>query len=251
MVWDPTQYDKFERERAAPFFDLLDLVEKRKGISVVDLGCGTGKLTQILSDALPESQVTGIDNSETMLEKARPLAGDRLCFEHGTVEELHGSWDLIFSNAALHWIADHAALLPKLWSMIQPGGQLAVQVPSNHNHMAHRMIFDLGKTEPYATQLNHWTRVSPVQDIDWYGNMLFKLGAKNIRVSERIYPGFMEDSDAVVEWNKGTVMVPYKEKLGELWPQFLEAYRQKLKQAWPDSPLMYGYRRTLFAAQKP
>src|SRR6185295_14627760 len=105
MPWDPTQYHKFQAERSAPFFDLLALVEIRPDLKVVDLGCGTGELTRQLADALPGSDVTGIDSSSQMLDAARTksLASPSLHFEQGDQAQLTGEWDLIFSNAALHW----------------------------------------------------------------------------------------------------------------------------------------------------
>jgi len=110
MPWDPKQYHKFQAERAAPFFDLLALVEVRPHLKVVDLGCGTGELTHQLAAALPDSDVTGIDSSPSMLQKAESFAGPQLRFEQGDQSLLNGEWDLIFSNAALHWSEDHAAL---------------------------------------------------------------------------------------------------------------------------------------------
>ncbi|HEX5808123.1 MAG TPA: methyltransferase domain-containing protein, partial [Anaerolineales bacterium] len=103
MAWEPKQYHKFQAERSAPFFDLLALVEIRPNLKVVDLGCGTGELTRQLADALPDSDVTGIDSSAQMLEKASPLSSPNLHFEQGDQAQLTGEWDLIFSNAALHW----------------------------------------------------------------------------------------------------------------------------------------------------
>ena len=73
MPWNPDQYHKFQSERAAPFYDLLALVDVRPNLKVVDLGCGTGELTRQLADALPNSDVTGLDSSEQMLDKAASL----------------------------------------------------------------------------------------------------------------------------------------------------------------------------------
>src|SRR5512143_449393 len=100
MPWDPKQYHKFQAERSAPFFDLLALVEIRPNLKVVDLGCGTGELTRQLADTLPDSDVTGIDSSSQMLEKAASYASANLRFEQGDQSQLTGEWDLIFSNAA-------------------------------------------------------------------------------------------------------------------------------------------------------
>src|SRR5512132_647481 len=139
MPWDPNQYHKFQAQRSAPFFDLLALVDNRPNLKVVDLGCGTGELTRQLADALPNSDVTGIDSSLQMLEKARSFASSNLHFEQGDQAALTGEWDLIFSNAALHWTENHPKLIPNLFHKLKPGGQIAVQIPSNHYHISHQL----------------------------------------------------------------------------------------------------------------
>ncbi len=80
MPWDPNQYHKFQAERSAPFFDLLALVEIRPNLKVVDLGCGTGELTRQLADALPDSDVTGIDSSAANAGKSRIIFEPALAF---------------------------------------------------------------------------------------------------------------------------------------------------------------------------
>ncbi|MBP8165021.1 MAG: methyltransferase domain-containing protein, partial [Anaerolineales bacterium] len=127
MPWNPEQYHKFQSERSAPFYDLLKLVEVRPRLQAIDLGCGTGELTRVLADSLPESQVTGLDSSAPMLQKAAPYSSSNLHFEQGDISALQGSWDLIFSNAAIQWVEDHQRLIPFLFSRLNPGGQICVQ----------------------------------------------------------------------------------------------------------------------------
>src|SRR5918911_2009436 len=98
MPWDPDRYHKFTTERFQPFEDLVRLVDIRPGLRVIDLGCGTGELTERLADMLPESDVLGIDTSPEMLDKAKPRSRPGLRFDLGAIEEVSGSWDLIFSN---------------------------------------------------------------------------------------------------------------------------------------------------------
>ncbi len=76
--WNPEQYGRFRDERARPFFDLLDLVQPRPGMRVVDLGCGTGELTRELHRRLSARETIGIDNSPAMLAKSAAFAGDGL-----------------------------------------------------------------------------------------------------------------------------------------------------------------------------
>src|ERR1700682_4840438 len=104
-MWSPSQYERFKSERSQPFHDLLALVEPRPGMRVVDLGCGTGELTRIMHEQLGAVETLGADNSTEMLARAAGLATTTLRFEQTPVEAFtsHEPFDLIFSNAALHW----------------------------------------------------------------------------------------------------------------------------------------------------
>lgn len=251
MPWDPKQYHKFQAQRSAPFYDLLTLVEKRSHLKVVDLGCGTGELTRQLADALPDSDVTGLDSSSQMLEKAAAFAGAGLRFKQGDQAQLAGEWDLIFSNAALQWSENHAELIPRLYRSLVPGGQIAVQVPSNHNHISHQLYRKTAGEEPFQSILNGFQRYAPVLSIDDYARLFFECSAEDILVFEKIYPHILEDSDAVVEWISGTALVPYFERLGAHKEQFVDTLRAKMRQALPDQPVFYPFRRTIFSARKP
>ncbi|MCI0550410.1 MAG: methyltransferase domain-containing protein [Anaerolineae bacterium] len=264
MPWDPTQYHKFQAERSAPFFDLLALIEVRTNLKVVDLGCGTGELTRHLADALPNSNVTGIDNSPQMLDAARAaslsspgpstlpsVVRTSLRFEQGDQSQLTGEWDLIFSNAALQWSENHSELIPYLYQRLTPGGQIAVQVPSNHNHISHQIYRETASEEMFKFILNGFQRYAPVLSIDDYARILFKSGAENIVVFEKVYAHILEDSNAVVEWISGTALVPYFERLGEYKDEFVRVIREKMRAAMPDSPVFYPFRRTFFSARKP
>lgn len=130
MTWNPTQYLRYESERQRPFLDLLARVSDRPASYVVDLGCGTGALTNVLAERWPGADVVGVDSSPEMLERARSSAGSRVHF----VEQDIADWkpdrpvDLLFSNAALHWLPDHDKLFPRLARWLASEGTLAVQM---------------------------------------------------------------------------------------------------------------------------
>jgi trans-aconitate 2-methyltransferase len=251
MPWNPEQYHKFQAERSAPFFDLLNLVKIRPNLKVIDLGCGTGELTRRLVDSLPNCEAVGLDQSEEMLRKASAHAGENLRFERGDQTQIEGAWDLIFSNAALQWSEDHRKLIPSLFGRLNEKGQLAVQVPSNHNHISQRILRETAGEEPFYSALNGFNRQPPVLPIDEYAEILFHCGAEEITVFEKIYPHVLENSEAVLEWIKGTALVPYLERLDSEKDAFLNVIRKKLSSALPGSPILYPFRRTFISAVKP
>ena len=250
MPWNPDKYHQFKSQRSAPFDDLLKLVDKRSGMRVVDLGCGTGELTRRLADSLPESDVLGIDASPQMLERTEAYARPGLRFESGDLAKLQRKWDLIVSNAALQWSERHEELIPYLFSCLNPGGQIVVQVPSNHGGPTHLVILDVAGREPFRTRLTGWTRQSPVLPIETVTSLLFREGAQEILAFDRIYPHVLENADSVVEWISGTALVPYFERLGDLKEEFIETLRIELRAAFPGEPVFYPFRRTFFSARK-
>lgn len=251
MPWDPAQYLKFREERFAPFDDLFALLTVCEGMSAIDLGCGTGELTRRLADRLPGGTVLGIDSSSAMLDRARSEERPGLSFRHGTIEEAGGEWDLVFSHAALHWVGDHRALIPRLMGLVRPGGQLAVQVPANHRHPAHVAIIDVARERPFVGILGGWVRLSPVLEVDEYATLLFASGGEGITVLEKVYPALMTAADDIAEWTRGTTLVPYLERLPqELHSPFLDRYRERLRALWPQGPVFYTFRRILFVATR-
>lgn len=249
MPWDPEQYARFKAERSAPFYDLLTLVQLRPNLQVIDLGCGSGELTRVLADHLPASETLGIDSSPEMLEKSATFARPGLRFELGQIETIEGQWDLVFSNAAVQWIENHTRLIPRLLELLVPAGQLVIQMPSNHNHITHRLIHEVAGQEPFRSILNGWQRNSPVLPVDEYAALLYQSGAKEILVFEKVYAHVLPDALALAEWTSGTALVPYFERLGAEWREpFMQQYRQRLSEIYPPGPVFYPFRRILFSA---
>jgi len=246
--WNPERYARFAAERRLPFDDLAALLSPLPGGRVVDLGCGPGDLTRQLHQRVGARETLGLDSSAAMLEKAAVHAGAGLRFALGDAGAFHeGPWDLVFSNAALHWVDDHAALLPRLAALVAPGGQLAVQVPCNDHHPSHAVACAVAAEPPFAAALGGWARVSPVLAPERYAELLFQLGFADRRVRLEVYGHQLASRDEVVEWVRGTTLTDYERRLPEaLWPAFLARYRARLAEALPDDrPFLYTYRRLL------
>jgi len=252
MAWNPDTYNKFKTERFLPFYDLLELVAIKPGISVLDLGCGTGELTRKLADALPGSKVLGIDAAAEMLTDAAAFANNNLRFEQKTIEtqlESGKKFDLIFSNAAIQWVENHQQLIPKIIAAINPGGQLAMQLPDQHNNLTNQILNQLADEAPFKTELLNWKWNSPVLAIDAYSKLLFEHGSQSMVVFEKVYPLILKDADALFDWVSGTALLPYLERLPEdLKPQFVNTFKKRLHLEFPEIPVFYPFRRILFEA---
>jgi len=254
MAWNPEVYDEFKNERSAPFVDLLNLVESKDNLSVIDLGCGTGELTSKLLDYLQDSKVTGIDSSAEMLEKAKHYETSRLKFIQKSIEDqlnINDTFDLIISNAAIQWCNNHKELFPRIISKINKGGQLAVQIPSNHEFIVHQLLRKVAETEPYKSAYNSWTREYTVLKIEDYAQILFDNKGNEITVFEKVYPHVMQDAEAIFTWASGTAMIPYIEKLTDedLKEKFKEDYKKELKNTFHESPVFYPFKRTFISAK--
>ncbi len=252
--WNPEQYGRFHGERAQPFFDLLDLVESRPEMRVVDLGCGTGELTRELHRRLAARETIGIDNSPAMLAKSAAFAGDGLRFEHGDIGAFtgEGDYDLVFSNAALQWVPDHEPLFRRLTAALTRTGQLAVQMPANNDHPSHLTAFAIASEPPFQEALGGYERQWPVLAPEAYATLLHRLGYHRQHVRLQVYAHELESRDAVVEWVRGSLLTDYERRLpDELWPRFLERYRERLlPRLEATSPFFYPFKRVLFWASR-
>jgi len=255
-TWNPAQYNKFQREREQPFYDLVSMIRPRPGMRVVDLGCGTGMLTRELHTRLAARETLGIDRSARMLAKQQDEpAVPGLTFTEGTVESFlagDGAYDLLFSNAVFHWLDDHEHLLPQLAKRLAPGGQLAFQVPAMHDEISHLIADQLSGEEPYASALGHWRRSRPVLTADAYARLLFRIGFADPQARLIVYPHVLAGPEAVIDWMKGTLLSEYEKRLpADLFGRFVEEYQQRLlRQLEPARPFFFPFKRILCWGQR-
>ncbi len=248
-TWQPDVYARFAAERRQPFVDLVARVAPIPGGRAVDLGCGTGELTRELHLRTGAAETLGVDSSEAMLAKARPLEGDGLRFERGDIAAFsrRAELDLIFSNAALHWVPDHPALLARLAAALRPGGQLAFQVPDNFDHASHRAAERVAAEEPFAGALSRRRHPREVLAPEAYAEILFRLGFGEPTVELRVYGHLLASREGVVEWVEGSLLSEYRRWLPpDLYARYVERYREVLFAMIPDErPFFFTFRRIL------
>ena len=247
-AWNPGQYERFRKEREQPFHDLLALVEPRAAMRVVDLGCGTGDLTLVLHQKLAARETLGLDSSAVMLAKAPSAPGLR--FEPGDIDEFapEAAFDLVFSNAALHWVSDHPALLGRLRRAVAPGGQIAVQMPMTDGHPSHQTAFELARTPEFRRKLRGFDRRAPLLDPDRYSAWLYRLGFVRQHVRVQVYTHLLDSREQVIEWVRGALLTDYEKRLTTAdWQRFLQRYREMLLPQLEDArPFLYTYPRIVF-----
>jgi trans-aconitate 2-methyltransferase len=245
-VWNPDQYGKFRDQRAAPFHDLLALVEPRQAPRVLDLGCGTGELTRLAHERLGARETVGVDASAAMLERAAAHAGGGLSFRQGDLASFADApYDVVLSNAAVHWVPDHEALIPRLLRLVAPGGQLAIQAPANDDHPAFAASRDVAREPEFAAPLGGFVRTSPVLAPEAYAKLLFAHGLPRQRVRLEVYAHPLAARDDVAEWLRGTTLTDYEKRLdGPTFARYFARYRERLAAVLPDErPFLFTFRR--------
>jgi trans-aconitate 2-methyltransferase len=238
-MWDPAEYSAFADERSRPFFDLVARVPADQPDRVVDLGCGDGSLTATLAERWPAAVVSGVDSSPAMLAEAvrREVPG-RLSFVPGDI----AGWrperpvDVLISNAALHWVPDHPALIGRLVSAVAPGGWLAFQVPANFDSPSHLELVALCGSPRWRDRLGAaGRRAIPVLESGRYLDLLASAGC-TADVWETTYLHVLPGPDPVLAWVRGTALRPVLAALaGDPAAQadFLAEYGERLRSVYP------------------
>jgi len=253
-TWQPDTYAKFAAERRQPFFDLLDLVVPLPGGRAVDLGCGTGELTRELHRRTEAAETLGLDSSDAMLAKAAPFSGGGLRFERGDIADFAPAepYDLVFSNAAYHWLPDHPGLLAKLTRAVRPGGQLAFQVPDNFGHASHRAAEAASSEELFRGALGGGAHPRNVLAPEEYATLLDRLGYREQTVRLQVYGHRLESREGIVAWVEGSLLSEYRRRLSaDLYARFVDRYREILFTMVPDErPYFFTFRRILAHARR-
>jgi len=250
--WDPSQYNRFAAQREQPFWDLARLVRAVSSPAVVVLGCGDGRLTATLGETLGAAATLGVDSSPAMIDRARSHASESVRFELGDIGvwEEREAFDVVFANASMQWVPDHRAVMRRWAGSLRPGGQLAIQVPSNADHPAHLLAEELAREvlddpPPDAVARN-------VLAPETYAELLDELGFHEQHVRLQVYVHRLSSSVDVVEWMKGTSLTRFKEPLGDVgWEHFVSVYRERLISRLGDRrPYLYPFKRILMWAQR-
>lgn len=251
-AWDPGQYLKFADERTRPARELLARVPIESPGVVYDLGCGPGNSTALLATRWPRARLVGVDSSAEMLAEARA--------RHPAVEWQQAdlaAWrpsaaaDVLYSNAALHWLPDHDRLFPALARALAPGGTLAVQIPRNFDAPSHVAMAEAAAAGPWRAKAETAIGRKPLHPVAAYYDWLAPQ-VRAVDAWETTYVHVLAGDDPVVEWTKGTALRPVLAALtADERAGFLADYAARLRLAYPkraDGKTLFPFRRLFVVA---
>jgi trans-aconitate 2-methyltransferase len=236
-----------------PAIDLLARIALDAPETVVDLGCGPGNITPLLRQRWRDAAIIGLDNSTSMLERAR-AANPTESYENTDI----ATWNpaqrptVIYANAALQWLADHHTLLPRLAGYVAPGGTLAMQVPRNHDAPSHRLVLDVIRDGPWRTTLEPvWAGVTSLGPVD-YRRLMAPL-TRTLDIWETEYLQVLEGDNPVAAYTRGTWLTRFLDPLDEPWRSAFETrYQDIIRAAYPPEPdgkTQFAFRRLFMIAR--
>jgi len=247
--WDPQRYLRFERHRAQPFRDLLARVrpdDEPEPAFVVDLGCGPGNATELVTKRWPAARVLGVDNSTQMIEaaQARAVPGRldfRLADLRGlTADQLGGAVDVLITNATLQWVPGHLDLIPRFAELLAPGGTFALGVPGNFDSPSHTTLADLQRQPHWANRLTGLEVRPSTPDPEDYLRALDAAGLA-AEAWETTYLYVVDGEDGVFDFVSSTGLRPVLIELGgagsPMAIEFCDEYRAALREAYPATKL--------------
>lgn len=250
--WNSTQYTKFEKERTQPSIDLINRIDISPKY-IIDIGCGPGNSTNQLYKRFPKSEILGIDSSDNMLIRAKSTYPDMKFQKCVIPDELDsfGTFDLIFSNACLHWIPEHKSLLPKLMNKLNDGGMLAVQMPLVQTAMFYKALNKLVLNDKWKKlrDIHNFHNLSPNETYDILSDT-----AKDVSMWETTYYHILPSHNSIIDWYKGSGLRPYLNMLDEAEKsEFLSELLDKIKNIFviqADNSVILKMPRLFFTASK-
>jgi len=254
MAWNPQQYLKFSGHRLRPAIDLLMRIPDFAVRHVADLGAGAGNVTKLIKERWPAATVVGVEGSPEMVAAGRKAAPEVEWQQQDLASwNPQAQYDLIYSNAALHWLPDHAGLFPSLMKKVAPGGILAVQMPRNFLAPSHVLIGETALNGPWRSKVEHLVTPPPVQAPAFYHDLLAPL-SDNIDIWETEYLQVLEGDNPVKEWTKGTWLTRYLDILqGDEKAAFEAAYGERVAKAYPKNAAgqtLFPFRRLFMVVER-
>ncbi len=251
--WDPGHYLRFGDERTRPAVDLASRVALDAPERIIDLGCGPGNSTEVLRSRWPSAQVCGLDSSPEMIAAARHAHPEHEWID-GRIEEwcARDLFDLVFSNAALQWTADHAALTRRLLANVARGGALAFQVPSPAYSHVRSLIEEVARDGAWVSRMGEALAELTIEEPDAYYDALAPW-ADSIDMWETVYYHVMQSPTDIVDWISSTGLRPFLDALDtqQERSRFTAMLTERVARDYTvraDGQVLFPFRRTFVIA---
>ncbi|MEA5085038.1 Trans-aconitate 2-methyltransferase [bioreactor metagenome] len=256
-MWSADMYGKFEKERKQPSIDLLNKIDGGKFERIIDIGCGSGMSTLTLKKRFTESEIVGVDLSENMLDKARRSISGVTWMQRDCSRKLNdlGTFDLVFSNAFIQWIPNQEEFIKNTKELLNENGVFAIQIPYFEEMKVAKIIkevsleFDTNK----ALFGNLVTSTYFNYNFKEYYDM-FSRYYSNIDIWKTNYIHQMKDCNAIVDFIKGTALLPYLECLDEKQTTlFIKKLYDKISECYVASEngtVLFEFKRLFIIARK-
>ena len=195
--WDAATYDRVSAPQVEWAERVLDRLPLRGDETVLDAGCGSGRVTRMLLERLPRGHVVAVDTTPSMVEHARAaLDPERATVLQADLTELEldEPVDAAFSNAVFHWILDHDRLFGRLHAALRPGGRLVAQCGGQGNvERLHRVANRLAAEQPFAEHMIGWEHPWQFASAEDTAERLERAGFTHVRTWLEPYPIAPED----------------------------------------------------------
>lgn len=221
VTWNAADYASNSGAQLAWARELIACLALQGHERLLDVGCGDGKVTADLSHALPQGRITGVDSSDEMLAFARasfPAAQyPNLDFVRSDARELRfpSEFDIVFSNATLHWVDDHPAFLRGVAQALKPGGRLVTSCGGQGN--AHDVFVALRATLRQPRWRQYFRKLTapyffyrPADYEKWLPQAGFEPQVVRLVNKEAVFPG----GRGLVAWLR-TTWLPYTQRVPE------------------------------------
>lgn len=253
-TWNTELYLQFANERTQPSLDLIARIHSHP-TRIIDLGCGPGNSTAMLRQRWPQADITGLDSSPEMIAAAsKAYPTEKWVLADAATWVADTPFDLVFSNAALHWLPDHARLFPHLFAQVAPNGVLAIQIPAHDQSPLRQVALEVANDPAWSHCMDAARRALTRETPSFYYDVLQPL-ATRLDIWETQYYHVMENPQSIVNWFRGTGLRPFLASLEN------EAQKQRFEQmlldgytrAYPpqqDGRILFPFRRLFIVAYR-
>lgn len=256
--WNPDLYLTFEKERTLPAKDLISRIEITNPKRILDVGCGSGNSTHELKRRWPNAEIIGIDNSTSMIEKARTLYDNTKFILQDATKDLSslGKFDIVFSNAAVQRMPEHDLLIKSFYDLLNDNGVLAIQLPLVDEVKAQKALYELEHVKKYKEYLDDKNLRFNTKSKDYYYDILSSLFKPDtIYIWTTKYTHAMNSLEDIMKWYESTTLLAYFDAFpnDEIISNFKNNFYIKLKNVYsprPNGSVLFNYKRLFLVATK-